>query len=230
MPIFPNHCCIYLHIPKAAGTTLENALGLNNLYSKRPYEADWHILYGNGKDQFHNLWELDHAPVKFLKQFIHPQVWKDYYIFTFVRNPYDRLLSEYLYRLKVGENRFIYTSTISFEQFVKQLKSKWPLIQQFMDNQNNKKSMVDHHLISHFLPQSFLLQDTQNEINFIGKFEQMETDWLQIKPNLTNNHLINWKPITKNIKEVEELRDKYYTNELKQIVYNLYKSDFEYYD
>ena len=61
--------CIYVHIPKAAGISINNALFGN---------------YGGG-----------HETVRNYKRIFGPRRFRSYYSFTFARNPYSRILSAY---------------------------------------------------------------------------------------------------------------------------------------
>lgn len=67
--ISDEHKCIFVHIPKAAGSSIKQALGMR----------------GAG----HPLWTV-YANA-------HPREWHDYFKFTVVRNPWDRLVSAYSY-------------------------------------------------------------------------------------------------------------------------------------
>lgn len=74
--------CIFIHIPKCAGTSIEQFIkdhGRNDL-------------------QFIGLYQnrsLHHLTAIELKIIIKEQIFHHYYKFSVVRNPYDRLLSEY---------------------------------------------------------------------------------------------------------------------------------------
>lgn len=68
--------CIYIHIPKAAGISINQALFGN---------------YGGG-----------HKTVRQYKRIFGPCTYKKYFTFTFVRNPYSRLFSAYQYLLEGG--------------------------------------------------------------------------------------------------------------------------------
>ena len=81
MVICHNKKCIFIHIPKTAGTSIEQFIKDND---RNPI-----ILLGvrNGRSMHH----FSALEIKSL----FPDLFKKYYKFSFVRNPYDRLLSEY---------------------------------------------------------------------------------------------------------------------------------------
>ncbi|OSM02158.1 putative chondroitin 4-O-sulfotransferase [Magnetofaba australis IT-1] len=95
----PNCCeCIFIHIPKAAGVSVGQALN----------------------------YQSNHKPY-FLFQRANPSKFKRFFKFTFVRHPHDRLLSAYSFLKKGGINHqdkafseTHLTSIESFEQFVKE--------------------------------------------------------------------------------------------------------------
>ncbi|MAX54374.1 MAG: hypothetical protein CL537_02480 [Alcanivoracaceae bacterium] len=74
---FDNHKCIFIHVPKTAGTSVGEA------------------IFGNGRTG-HFGWEIYRACSK--KKF------DDYFKFAFVRNPYDRVVSSFYYLSQGGKS------------------------------------------------------------------------------------------------------------------------------
>ena len=109
MPIIHNLKAIFIHIPKTAGTSIEYTL-IDNA-DKRNYkiedEKNW---YGNVKSpsklyKSKFCYELDHSTLRYMKnncKFYD----KTYFKFSFVRNPYARLVSEF-HHCKFGSSRFL---------------------------------------------------------------------------------------------------------------------------
>jgi hypothetical protein len=99
-PAFDEKKCIFVHIPKAAGTSLKNTLF-----------PGAQITHYRAIDYF-----MD-SPRKYLK----------YFVFAFSRNPYDRLVSAYYYLLQGGKNeadmRFRDKFLSSYETFGDFVKS-----------------------------------------------------------------------------------------------------------
>lgn len=123
------------------------------------------------------------------------------FTFTIVRNPYDRVVSAFEHLKKFEKVK----SNWTFDYFVREI-----LIGQ--------RENFD----IHFLPQ-FHWSRPLSKINFdyIGKFETLKEDWKNIAPEIsaypTLPHVNKGKSI--------DFRD-YYSDELKNIIYNMYKDDF----
>ncbi len=183
---------VFLHIPKTAGTSIMRFFDL----SKNKIDF---MYYGHGK-------ESDH---------IFPN--KNAFIFTFVRNPFDRLVSAWQY-LRYGGNNEINKavcarynlSNSSFSSFVDML----------VENKDNIMSDV------HLRPQSFWFdRDRGIAIEFIGRFENLEKDLLSVCervgikfnplefPHINSSNHSPW--------------ETFYTPELKKQVREIYKEDFE---
>lgn len=66
--------CIFIHIQRTGGTSIERWL--------------------QGEDQWNICHNVKHITTKFAKYRQYPEYYDDYFKFTFVRNPYERVLSE----------------------------------------------------------------------------------------------------------------------------------------
>lgn len=127
------------------------------------------------------------------------------FIFTFVRNPYDRIVSAFYY-LKQGlahkaENDFGKTLHDNFSDFVKK-----DLI----------KCININYL--HFIPMNFWLNDS---VDFIGRFENIQEDYNYVCDNLSIPH----NKLQVFNKSKHKHYTEYYDNESKQIVENIYQID-----
>jgi len=135
--------------------------------------------------------------------------WNSYFKFTFVRNPWDRILSCFLDKTKQSIGKIWEMETYrpyadcSFEEFI--------------DYLTPENILYD----AHTTPQYLLIN--QSQIDFIGKFEQLEKDFSFIQNRLMLPH-------TKLSKENITHHDQhkyYYNKKTRAKIYQLYKDDIE---
>ena len=201
------HKCIFLHIPKAAGTSIERFL--REVDTGIPQK----VLRKRGFSRFLN----DHL---------------DYYVFSFVRNPYDRLVSAW----KWGELQYRVHPDIPFHQ-KKRSVSFEEYVQLTIDDEYRmfNKDLWSEYDTYHTLPQFEFFPQLNgghyftDKINpkftcdFIGRFENLNEDFNQVCKSI---HLDTLKlPHAYNSKTFKE--DAVWTDELKSKVHNYYKKDFE---
>ena len=141
--------CIFVHIPKTAGMSIAAA------------------LFGEGGST--------HAPLSSLEGLLSETEFNTYFKFTFVRNPWDRLVSAYEY-LRVGVGDDEYDKAMStkvaglgtFERFVDWLR----------DTEASEGM--------HFLPQHKHVNTSsaENAMDYIGYFETLEQDVSRVAKRL----------------------------------------------
>lgn len=193
MPIFHEHKAIFVHIPKTAGTTILRMFG----YSEVP-----------NNDMFYHMddfFEYDHASAQLIKS-REPEIYNYCYKFAIVRNPYDRLVSEYCWKKKDKDVRSVDVENMAFADFIKYLYVNFDYIQ--------AKSQKEK---SHFIPQSnFVLDDVE-----IFKFEEIDKliGYLVKKYELP-------VPVEKYNSTQHEYFLNYYDDSLKSMVYDMYRTDF----
>jgi hypothetical protein len=184
---------IFIHIPKTAGSSIEHLLR-----DEGKYELDF-IGVRNGRSTHHYMG----IELKLILKELYPT----YYKFSFVRNPYDRLISEYFWcRINNVGHKFNKT----FDEFLDYVE----------DVIKNKKFFkpIDN---DHFIPQySFLFFNNKLLVNNIFKYEDIETVAPLIKKRLKIK--TNLQHLNKSVKNEITL-----TQEQKDRIYNLYKIDFE---
>ena len=143
------------------------------------------------------------------KQFEYDKL-KDYFMFGVVRNPWDRMVSRYHYLKKIfPENKF------SFEE--------WLFGEVF--RQNNKQYGSDN-IIKKTQQLFYLKHNNKVEANFIGRFENIQNDFDIITDMIGIDRITLPK---KNSTEHKPFED-YYTEELINIVANLFKDDITYFN
>ncbi len=187
-PEFDTGKCIFVHVPKAAGTSVKNT------------------LFPNAVGLTHHLamdYRLDN-----------PRKFKSYFVFTFVRNPFDRLVSAYNYLMQGGKNEedrnFRDTHLLEYDDFgdfVRRGLSKPEIATQY-----------------HFMQQRLFLVDFNGRliVDFIGRFEDIRNDFQEITRELGVEVELPHKN-----KSIGDSYQSCYTEELRKIAYRHYKADFD---
>ncbi len=149
--------CLFVHIPKTAGKSIESFfLGLLGL----SWEQRAALLLrpnddpARGPERLAHLTAAEYVTLGHLEQ----EQFEQAYRFSFVRNPWARLVSEYRYRrhyLRFG-----------FREFV---SAHWPA-----------KDMSDAY--RHVIPQSEFLYTPDGEllVEFVGRYENLQHDFAMV--------------------------------------------------
>lgn len=138
-----------------------------------------------------------------------PALYNDYFKFAFVRNPWDRVVS--CWKNKVLDYNYL---DLSSEQ-LHELKDFSHFIE-YISLMNMEE--CDHHLRL----QSKLID--LNNIDYVGRFENFESDLRVITERLNLQHL---SIPHKNATHKNESYQTFYTNETRQKVYELYEKDIK---
>jgi hypothetical protein len=172
------HKCIFIHIPKCAGTSVEKALGhldghvgregqdhriIRNLekpsLNKHVFSSKENLKLFVNHLRFLYFYEVDNLHNKIL---VDKQQYENYFKFTIVRNPWSRGVSVYKNILRDDLHRENYglSQDISFHNFLKM---------------NLGKKMLR--------PQTFWLKDYAGKIplDYVGKFEDLNTVFDEIR-------------------------------------------------
>lgn len=172
MPLFKKHNLLFVHIPKTGGSSIEKYFGV---YHKK----DWSHLWHSEEQTINNIrFAPQHFPTYHLKKIIGQEDYSKLFKFTFVRNPYTRVLSEY------GFQRKTYN--------VKKPINDW--IRPFYLAQDS----------DHTLPQSYFIDDS---IQFIGKFESLQADFDSIleRNNIEKTGELKKTNISKHRSKLEDI-------------------------
>lgn len=152
--------------------------------------------------------------------------WDDYFSFTIIRNPWDRYVSFLYYYIYQAKD---YEDTIKNVENIEEVWSEAKIIQAKIWYEKFKNfDMNDQANISWFLKYIILQRDSQTEylldehnnniINYVGKFENLESEYkfLVNKLNIQGapNNLLNLNK--HNINKLEN--KKIYTQELIDLV------------
>ena len=108
----------------------------------------------------------------------------DYFKFTFVRNPFTRILSAYLD--KFVHNKWERNKRLSDLGY--NISNKFTFTQ-FLNYVNDQQREL---LDIHWIPQCYLLPENLNLLNFIGRFENFTKEWAIVFRNIrTRSNIID---------------------------------------
>lgn len=212
MPIIHSEKLIFIHIPRTGGTSI-NQYFLENKYFKEHTlnvkEPNFHIMYGLYKSPC-QTYELDHLDYYDLKKFTPEPVFKDYNKFAIIRDPVDRLYSDFG-RIKLrNDKRLFNTENMNFDEFVEE-------IAKIFENGLNK---LGHFKRSHLIPQINYVPD--NDDVEILKFENLSSDWDKFcKGHKLNNLKLPHKNKSNKSKPVISAHTKSIIEEIYRDDYNL---------
>lgn len=140
---------IFVHIPKTAGSSIENALGL--LRSGHENGYGYKVIDGRQV-------ALQHLLPDGIRKIIGEEAFSRYTKFTVCRNPYNRIVSEYHWRAcnKIGCLR-------SFDGFLDEVE-------------NVIKNNLYDNLSDHFIPQSDFIYDSEGNqvVDHLFRFEKLD--------------------------------------------------------
>lgn len=212
MPVYDSHKAIFIHIPKTAGTTINNILGIKHIYKPCDKDFSMDILYGNT-----NELELDHLTAAQAKLFIPKQKWTSYRKFAVVRNPYDRMVSQFFYAKEKKDYRFIGNNHFeSFHDFLGRLDD---IFEPYME-------ICSHIEKSHYIPQYKFVYGNDNKslLDIVLRFENLQ---YEITANGLDNILPSPSMQEKCMRSHHGSKEIYYTRDLQNIVEKYYKYDFD---
>lgn len=203
------HKFIFIHIPKCGGTSVEHSL-LTSHGIPEDRVNDWNLT-DEEKQEFRLYYKYGGIDVQHKKiEQYNTDYEKKYFTFTFVRNPWERFLSEYFYIKKYNG--------CNCEDFDK----SFPTFKHFVMNKG-----INCCWHSHDFPQiDFVLNVNHGKLtNFVGRCEDMQYDFNYVcgKIGLENVKLPH-REATKHRHYSE-----YYDDETEQIIGKKYAKDIEYF-
>jgi len=153
----------------------------------------------------------DHLPAKYMRNYLGSEVWDGLYTFTFVRNPWDRMVSMYFYRLLKGH----YSEDLTFLDYIKQLKSL---------ADGHRPALFANYVF--YLGCSDYIFDGDNSlVSYIGRYENRESDIQKVSAAIKCPEL--GKLFIQKSTADKEHYSYYYDEETKEIVGNVYSNDIK---
>ncbi len=208
--IFHRQQCIFVHIPRTGGTSLEDMLWPDK---ESRTEAD---LWMGFVDPYRNRYQtggLQHLLGSQIRDVVGPETFSRYFKFALVRNPWDKAVSQYFYMKKrrdlmdyigmeEGDDFRRYLSLIISKKHV-QWEDQYKFI---YDN--------DGHLL----------------VDFVGRFENYRADVTEILNRLKIRTRLLGMPLRKLLhinKTSRSHYSEYYDSESRQFISNFYQKDIE---
>ena len=189
------HKIIFLHIPKTGGSSIELAFGL--------------FTFNNGYRIDNNIKAMHHFTWEEYKNYLGQKKYDEYYKFTIIRNPYNKVISDYFWLKNIAKLEYDNFQNKSFDEYL-----------DYCDHlvKNNLYNLTLFH--DHFMPQHKFIYNDKNKlmIDKILRFENFDyiEKFIKIKYNININH------INKN-----ETKNNIILNDIqKNKIYNIYKNDF----
>lgn len=205
MPVCFKRKIVFIHIPKTGGTSINE--------------------YFNFQKKIENFYGIIDKNLE-LSHFSLDEIAKDlnidsFFKFSFVRNPWDRLVSKYFY-YKAGCKKEDVNSLKLFDKIDDFDDYIVKIYENFNNIQNNYPS---HLLCNHFKTQSSFITSQKYKLDFLGKFENFNFDLKKIGNIFNVQKSIPYLNFT-NHKNYQS----YYNKKTKKIVEELYEEDIKNFD
>ena len=154
--------CCFIHIPKTAGTSIGKLL-LDDLNA---YDNKCHLT---------------------LQPYLR---YPDYYKFTFIRNPWDRIVSYYYEKqLHPARGRLGCLYSIPFEEYI-HILARAPGTEEQWEEIKKKDRNIWHQAqgyLTYWIP-----LDLIPHLDFVGRFESIKKDWAKISEDLNIKRPLIW--------------------------------------
>lgn len=152
----------FIHIPKTAGTSIEDFFKKHKiLYGRfdRQYHANRDRRYLTFNDENPEPW---HTVIKSSSD-----LWQNNYFFTVIRNPKDRLISEYYHRVKFAKrDKFINHEEQTITEFNRNISKILKKV----------NSIHLHRLTGHFAPQINFIDFNHLDKIFLLNFDNISVE------------------------------------------------------
>ena len=204
--ILMNGSLLFIHIPKTAGTSVRQTFrGIENKMNLLPQEPHPKLLNTS-----------KHIKARDLRKSLSNEEYERYFKFTFVRNPWDLMVSSFFWwrQKAIRFNGLMYTSAMirnmNFEDFIKSPYGRY-FINEF-----------------HGTMSEWFEENGEDAVNYVGKVECLEKDLKEIaRINEISEQNINIPEL--NQTQRSEYRD-FYTKYTKRIVEERFADVIERFD
>lgn len=199
------HKCIFIHIPKTAGTSINEFFHPGVKF--KVAHPDYERLFGwCPKRKLH----MQHATSKQLveSELISEEQWNSYFKFTFIRNPWDRAYSDYLWIQSYAG------ISGSFNDYLNRTNEFAAVL-----NDNSNYNYLGDHVLNQT---DFFDFKGIYRPNFIGRFENFGTDIAKVLKNLSIDEKFG---LHKNKSKRHNHYSNFYTKSRMKKVSDIYERD-----
>ena len=190
---------IFVHIQKTGGTSINRALGsVDNPIEKHRTAAELKLMYGES-------------------------VWKECFKFSFVRNPWDRLVSWWS---MIDGNRAQIDLATTPNRFFKYVLQNARSFEEFICNCHEEIADSDG-VKWVFRNQIDYLTDADGNllVDFVGRFENLSEDFAIVSERVYNRI----KPLPHSNKSQHRAYQSYYSKHTRTIVEEAYRADIRHF-
>ena len=207
--------CVFVHIPKTGGSSIEKVLNPEMDAVSTLSDVD---LFVGWSDEF-KIW-MQHATMQQMND-LHRENFTTYFKFGFVRNPWARAVSDYLWLLRDAGSSRVSREISGAHTFYDYLMTRG-FFRKIFKNYGNIDYRGDH-----IIPQvDFLFDENGNLlVDFIGKCENFQQDFDTICDKIG----IPQQKLPHKNKTKHKHYTEYYDDETREIVAEKYAKDIEYF-
>jgi len=207
MPISRRYGVIFLHNPKAAGTSVEAALEISSSSDS---------LFSTSYSPEH-IYAMQHLPYAELQRVVSAEDWHSLPKFTVVRNPWDRLVSDWNWR----RNGRLPLGDLSFKDFLATVKeitadSDW------VHRTDRRRFQAEY--LGHFIPQHLYAGPEGSGVRVL-RFERLDRQWKALCDEVLQASVPPLPVANKSDREDSHYSNMFEDKAMVQVVQEIYAED-----
>lgn len=195
---------LFIHIPRTGGTSVERTFGYQGGFDT--YDES------RGMNQ-------DHRSAKEVYPLLQEQ-WDDIFKFTIVRNPWEKMVSMYLYKLN---SPFYASQSNEWENRFKRETGEFPSFNRWLINMEWATNRV--RVMGCFDQLNYITIDGKVCVDFIAEFSTLSKDWGKIREQM---QCIEDLPHLNKSKKSYDYRS-FYDSETDKTIRQRFAKDIEYF-